>query len=155
MPANVLNESAPLVLYARVRHPRYGLGVVEVLDDMRVTIEFDNGQTHTFLRDDADLTRMVWGTGAFVEVRGKGMVGIVRGVVQDNGFYRYRVELSITGDQVTVAEGGISDHNDSGGNVSDPLDGLQLRQFDHPRLFYARTMAHYLASSRQQLVSSG
>lgn len=142
------------VLFARVRHPQYGLGIVEHLDDTCITVEFDTGQRHTFPRSPNQLSRATWPIDSVVMVRSKGTVGVVRHCTMEQNLCKYRIELSISGSVINVLEGGISDR-DSGSSVVDPLEGLLERRFDHPRLFYARMIAHYLDCSRQTLVSTG
>lgn len=155
MAANLHPASMILIPYARVRHPRYGMGVIDDMDDSRITVSFDTGQEYTFTPARSELTRAFWSIGSLVLVRGKGVIGVVRGITSNRQLNQYRVELSITGDVVSLLEAGLSDANEDFGAVSDPLEGLRIRQFNHPHLFYARAMAQYLAASRQQLASSG
>ena len=145
-----------IALYARVRHQSHGLGIVEDLDATRITVDFDSGRQHTFKRTAGELSRAVWPIGALVMVRHKGLVGKVLDVMSGGELYQYKVQLSISGDTVTVAEAGVSDYDQGQDTLwIDPLTGLVEQRFEHPQLFYARTVAHYLACSRQALVSSG
>ncbi len=91
---------------------------------------------------------------AFVLVRSKGLVGKVLEVISRSELYQYKVQLSISDSIVTVAEAGLSD-GDQADPMLDPLVGLHEQRFEHPQRFYIRTIAHYLACSRQALVSSG
>lgn len=143
-----------VTLDARVRHPNYGLGVVEELDFRQVTVEFDSGQRQTCPLSACELTRVIWAMNELVMVRSKGLAGKVLDVIPHGDVFRYKVQLSISGDVVVVAEGGLSDlgHYPP---PPDPLEALRLRRFEHPELFYVRSVAHYLACSRQALVSSG
>ncbi|PDW02506.1 DEAD/DEAH box helicase [Candidatus Viridilinea mediisalina] len=138
-----------------MRHQRHGLGIVDRIDARQVTVAFDSGQQQTFGCCDQDLCRAAWPVGALVMVRHKGLVGKVLNVITSSDLYQYMVQLSISGDTVTVAEGGLADYDYGPQMVDDPLEGLVKQQFEHPELFYARTAAHYLACSRQTLVSSG
>lgn len=143
-----------LALDARVRHQRHGLGFIEDVDATQVRVEFDSGQRHSFKRVDQELCRAVWPIGALVMVRHKGLVGKVLDVMSGGELYQYKVQLSISGDIVTVSEAGLSDC-DHDAQMIDPRVGLAEQRFEHPEIFYARTVAHYLACSRQTLVSSG
>ncbi len=138
-------------LHCRVRHADLGLGVVERLEVNAMAVRFDKGATARFNPKSAPLERAVWAEGQPVLVQGDETVGlVVRRGRDGDGLIHYGVRCTGTGRTLTVQETRLADAPES----RDAGTLLAEGRFDDPKLFYYRTIGHYLAAARQGLGAS-
>ncbi len=135
----------------RVRHPNEGLGVVESVEHHLVRIRFDNGNTLMVNPRTAGVQRAAWQPKQAVIIRHKRMLqGVIVRVREEQGLFVYYVRID-DGRLVAVPEANLDDLPEA----QSPDERLARQEFGDPKLFYYRTIGHYLACARQQLGASG
>jgi SNF2 family DNA or RNA helicase len=130
----------------RVRHEDFGLGLVEALDAGTVKVRFDSGEVLTFNRKSINLERVRWQVGQPVVVQARNLLGTVRESRVESGAYIYTVQVPGTAQILSVHESGLTDAP----GANDAADLLAQGKFEDSKLFYFRTMGHYLSSARRQ-----